>query len=301
MRRTHAVLLAAIALAGGCIRESNIEPIRETVMVHGMMRVGSSSVGIAIAHVSTSGAATPLNGATVRVRRGDVETTLVQATSASSYCFAPSADAGAAQCYAGSLGTPIESGETIGLTIELADGTHIVGSTVAPSPPAVEEPSAGADIVVEFVIEPIGSGFSLEQSPIEVRWSGTDGRPADVHLVGDRLFDDGAEVDCGDDVIIDQIEHTRSPAHVTAPLHCTTTFEDPAWDSAYVTLHVVAYDDNALDYFAAIDDQGAGVVLDGASPGLEVVSGDELVSGVLGATAHETRSFTLRGVVIDPR
>ena len=290
-----AVVLCATA---GCLRESNIEPVRETVMVHSVATVGRMAHGVTLAILSTRGVPSPLNGATITLRRGDDVITLAQAGTTSPLCFDPEAPPIEAQCYAAELQTPIESGETLDLTIELPDGTRIVGSTTTPAPPVVEEPAAGSDVQIEFIQEFDGSsGFSIHDAPVEVRWTGTGDRPADVQLDVDAIYDDGVEVECGD-VFFEETTHTRSPAHVRAPFHCQGSHEDPVYDSARVTLRVVAYDDNASDYIEATNETGTGIVIDGASPGLDVADGSALMSGVFGSAAQATVPVTLHATLV---
>lgn len=294
MRALRLLLCSWAALASTCLRESTIEPVRETVMVHGMAQVGSTSIGIAVASVSPAGLPSPASGATVTLRRGETGVVLTQAGPASSFCFAPSEFGfeAEAECYAAVLGEAIESGETLALDIELADGTRIVGRTTAPMPPVLEQPQPGSELEIEFFFDE----FFVERSPIEVRWSGTGG-PADLLLSVDAIFDDGSEFDCPGDDFFGGVLHSRSPAHVSAPYHCAGNPNDQVWDSAYVDLSVVGYDDNARAYIAATEDSGAGLVLDGASPGLELTAGDALVSGVFGSAARTTAALTLRSTV----
>ncbi|HEX6588453.1 MAG TPA: hypothetical protein VF039_05475 [Longimicrobiales bacterium] len=295
MRARRLNLVALVALAcGGCLRESTIEPVRETVMVHSVMRVGSTSIAVALGRVSRTGVSSGIGDAAVWLQRDGVEIPLDN-LGVAGVCFGDEPAPAGARCYAASHLPAIEPGEALGLRIELADGTRIVGSTTTPAAPVIESPAAGADLTVTFVKEVHGNsgGYSLDNAPIEVRWSGTDSDPADVLIHVDRLFDDGSEIDCSEFFSFGESVHARSPAHVDAPVHCSSSAADPLWDSAYVTLHVAGFDRNALDYIAATDET-VGVIIDGASPGLDVVDGDVLLSGVFGSVAVATAPLTLR-------
>lgn len=301
--------LAALLL-GGCLREDVVQPVREAVAVHAMAVAGSTTFGVALSNISVLGAGRPISGATVRLLRGDATVTLVEVGSSSTYCFRPATDEPgfggivSAQCYAANLTEPIGARETLGLEIELNDGTVIRGATVTPALPEQVVPTGGEPVTVTFYLEGFANGFSIEPPTLEVRWHSVDDRPAQVLIEPRLIFRHGTGIEPGDCNFYFGVHSgplSRSPGRVRLSTFCPGNTEDPVWDSAYVDLLVVAYDESYVRYAAAFHEDGTGVVLEHAAAGIELVSGNALVTGVFGSAAPVSVPLTLHAIVVDRR